>query len=196
VKLRLATADDAAAIASIYAPYVTGTAVSFETEPPDEAEMRARIGASGDLYPWLVATDAGGDLLGYAYACAFRVRRAYRFSVETTVYVAESAQRRGVGRELYAALLPVLEAQGFTQAIAAITLPNEASVRLHEAHGFQSAGVYSEVGWKLGAWRSVGLWQRALAPLAEAPEEPRPFAAGLLLDSALNARGSSPPGRS
>ena len=70
----------------------------------------------------------------------------------------------------------MLEAQGFTQAIAAITLPNEASVRLHERLGFRQAGTYEQVGFKLGEWRSVGLWQRALAPLSEPPEEPRPFA--------------------
>ena len=175
MKLRLATADDAAAIASIYAPYVTDSAVSFETDPPGEAEMRARIEAAGPLYPWLVACE-DDRLLGYAYAGAFRARRAYRFTVETTVYLEDSAQGRGIGRTLYSALLPLLEAQGFTQAIAAITLPNDASVSLHEKLGFAQAGIYRDVGYKLGRWRSVGLWQRPLAPLANTPEEPRPFA--------------------
>ena len=175
MKVRLVTADDAAAIASLYTPYVSATAVSFEIEPPDAAEMRSRIVSHGDLYPWFVACGEDGAILGYAYACAFRARKAYRFSVETTVYVADGAHRRGIGTTLYAHLLPVLEAQGFTQAIAAITLPNEASVRLHEAHGFREAGVYRQVGWKLGEWRSVGLWQRPLAPLSTMPEEPRPF---------------------
>ena len=174
--IRLATAEDAAAIAAIYAPFVSDSAVSFETEPPDEAEMRARILAGGDLYPWLVAGD-DGEVLGYAYACAFRARRAYRFAVETSVYVAPPAQGRGIGRQLYAALIPILEAQGFTQAIAAISLPNPASVRLHEMQGFAPAGVYRDVGHKLGDWHSVGLWQRPLAALTERPEEPRPFAA-------------------
>ena len=176
MRIRLATVDDAAAIASIYAPYVTGSAVSFETEPPDADEMRVRIEAGAGLYPWLAAVDDDDELLGYAYACAFRARRAYRFSVETTVYVAGRAQRRGVGGALYARLIPMLEAQGFVQAIAAITLPNDASIALHEAHGFRQAGVYREVGWKLGEWRSVGLWQRALAPLPDAPMEPKPVA--------------------
>ena len=176
MRIRLVTADDAAAIASIYAPYVAGSTVSFETEPPDTAEMRTRIEDGAGLYPWLAALDDEDGLLGYAYACAFRARRAYRFSVETTVYVAGRAQRRGVGGALYARLIPLLEAQNFVQAIAAITLPNEASVRLHEAHGFRQAGVYRDVGWKLGEWRSVGLWQRALAPLSDAPIEPKPVA--------------------
>jgi phosphinothricin acetyltransferase len=175
--LRLATAHDAAAIAAIYAPYVLSSPISFEAEPPDEAAMRSRIEAGGGLHPWLVALDEAGDIVGYAYACAFRPRVAYRFAVETSVYVAEGAHGRGIGDELYGALLPMLEAQGFTQAIAAITLPNPASVRLHEKHGFIESGVYRDVGYKLGRWLSVSLWQRALAPLTERPAEPKPVAA-------------------
>jgi L-amino acid N-acyltransferase YncA len=177
VRIRRATAEDAAAIASIYAPYVRASVVSFETEAPDAAEMSGRIAALGDLYPWLAACDEDGAMLGYAYACAFRPRPAYRFSVETTVYVAERAHGRGIGTALYGALLPLLEAQGFVQAIGAITIPNEASIRLHEACGFVRAGTYEKVGFKLGEWRSVGLWQKALAPMAAQPEEPRPVSA-------------------
>ena len=177
MKLRLATADDAAAIATIYAPYVAASPVSFETEAPDAGEMRARIEAGGGLYPWLVACDEEGTILGYAYASAFRARRAYRFCVETSVYVTAAAHGRGIGRSLYDALIPLLESQGFVQAIASITLPNPASVRLHEAQGFVQAGVYREVGFKLDGWHSVGLWQRSLAPLADQPEEPKPVAA-------------------
>lgn len=175
MRVRAATTDDAAAIAAIYAPYVTGTAVSFETEAPDAAAIAQRIGEGGDLYPWLVACDGG--VAGYAYACAFRTRPAYRFSVETTVYVADGAHRRGIGSLLYRALLPLLEAQGFAQAIAAITLPNEASVSLHEGLGFRQVGIYEKVGFKFGEWRSVGLWQRALCPLSTRPGEPKPFSA-------------------
>lgn len=174
MRLRLATPDDAAAITEIYAPYVAASAVSFETEVPDESEMRGRIEAGAGRYPWIVAEE-GKAVLGYAYASAFRARAAYRFSVETTVYVAQDAQRRGIGRLIYATLLPTLEAQGFTQAIAAITLPNHASLKLHEWLGFTEAGVYRNVGFKLGEWRSVALWQRALAPLLDRPEEPRPL---------------------
>ena len=177
VAVRLAAAGDAAAITAIYAPYVTGSPVSFETEPPSEQVMAGRITAGAGLYPWLVAVDEADRILGYAYGCAFRPRAAYRFSVETSVYVADDAQRRGIGGRLYGSLLPLLAAQGFTQAIAAITLPNPASVRLHESHGFASAGVYRDVGYKLGRWLSVGLWQRPLAPLADRPDEPRPIAA-------------------
>ena len=174
MRIRRATADDAAAIASIYAPYVIGTVVSFETEAPDEAEIGRRIVQGGDAYPWLVACGEDGAVIGYAYACAFRTRPAYRFTVETTVYLADGASGRGTGTLLLRALLPVLEAQGFAQAIAAITLPNEASVRLHESLGFRQAGTYEKVGFKFREWRSVGLWQRELAPLSTRPEEPKP----------------------
>lgn len=177
MRIRRASADDAAAIASIYAPYVNASEISFEMEAPDAAEIARRMAECGDLYPWLVACESGGPLLGYAYGCAFRTRPAYRFAVETTVYVAANAHRRGIGALLYSALLPLLEAQGFTQAIAAITIPNAASVGLHEAQGFVRAGAYEDVGFKLGQWRSVGLWQRPLAPMAAEPEEPRPVSA-------------------
>lgn len=175
--IRFATAQDAAAIASIYAPYVTASAVSFETEAPDEREMGARIAGGGDLYPWLVACDDHGAVAGYAYASQFRARPAYRFAVETSVYVGTDHQRQGVGAGLYAALIDLVARQGFTQAIAAITLPNDASVRLHEALGFVPAGAYRDVGFKLGAWRTVGLWQRPLAIVGVDPAEPRPIAA-------------------
>ncbi|MBV9881399.1 MAG: N-acetyltransferase [Sphingomonadaceae bacterium] len=192
VRIRRVTADDAAAIATIYAPYVRTTAVSFELEAPDIAEIAARIASGGDLYPWLVACDDRGGLLGYAYAAAFRSRPAYRFAVETTVYVAEGAHRRGIGGALYRALLPVLEAQGYTQAIGAITVPNDASIRLHEAFGFVRAGTYEQVGYKLGEWRSVGLWQRPLAPMQAEPEEPRPVSAVWRLPESHPGEGRDP----
>ena len=176
MKVRAATPDDAAAIAEIYAPYVAGTVVSFETEAPDAAEMARRVAAGGDLYPWLAAYDEEG-VQGFAYACAFRPRPAYRFAVETSVYVTAGSARRGIGTSLYRALFPVLEAQGYAQAIAAITLPNPVSVTLHERFGFRQVGTYEEVGFKFGEWRSVGLWQRALAPAAASPAEPKPLSA-------------------
>jgi phosphinothricin acetyltransferase len=177
MRIRAATSEDAAALCLIYAPYVTASAVSFEMEPPREEEMRRRIEAGGGLYPWLAAIDEAGEIAGYAYAGAFRSRPAYRFSVETSVYLRRDVQGRGVGRLLYDPLLATLEAQGFTQAIAAIALPNDASVRLHERLGFGHCGTYRRVGWKLGRWHDVGLWQRALAQAAEPPAEPRMFAA-------------------
>jgi phosphinothricin acetyltransferase len=185
LRLRAATADDAAAIAALYAPYVEGSIISFETEAPDAGAMRGRIEAGGDLYPWLAAVDDADGLVGYAYASAFRPRPAYRYTVETTVYVRQGLHGRGIGRFLYAPLLAILEAQGFTQAFGAITLPNPASAALHERLGFVRAGTYRQVGWKQDGWWDVGLWQRSLAPMQVAPIELKPWrdvaaAAGLL----------------
>ena len=170
--LRAATPDDAAALAAIYADYVTGSTITFELEPPGVDEMRARIEAGAGRFPWLVAQDWEGGIAGYAYACPFRTRAAYRFAVETTVYLRPEAAGRGLGTALYRPLLRTLEAQGYTQAIAAIALPNDASVRLHERLGFVHAGTYEQVGHKLGQWLDVGLWQRPLAPQRADPPEP------------------------
>ncbi len=175
MKLRFARSEDAAAIADLYAPFVRETAISLEERGPTIEEMAARIESGGALHPWLVAEDDGA-VVGYASSSRFRPRPGYRFTVETSVYVAPEHQRGGIGRALYSALLDLLVAQGFTQAIAAITLPNAASVALHEAMGFERCGVYGHVGWKLGRWWDVGLFQRTLAHAQTRPEEPRPFA--------------------
>ena len=181
--LRAARPDDAGEIAAIYAPHVTEGVASFELDAPDVATMAARMAAAGDVYPWLVATDVSdGAVLGYAYAGRFREREAYRWTVETTVYLADRAQRRGIGRHLYGALLATLTRQGFTQAIGAIALPNPASVALHETLGFVHAGTLAAVGYKLGQWADVGYWQRALTTPALPPAEPLPVAGLLALD--------------
>lgn len=178
IALRPARPDDAAAIAAIYAPHVLIGTASFETDAPDAAAMRERMAGAGGLYPWLVATggEETGGVLAFAYATAYATRPAYRWVVESTVYVADAAQRQGAGRLLYAALVDTLRAQGFTQAVARIALPNEASIKLHETVGFRRAGVLREVGWKSGQWIDVGLWQCELAEPARPPAEPRPFA--------------------
>jgi phosphinothricin acetyltransferase len=171
-RIRLATLEDAAAIAQIYAPYVTDTAISFETEVVSAAQIAERMQAYDNLYPWFVAAEAGDAVIGYAYATQFRTRAAYRFSVETSVYLEPSAQGRGLGTTLYRALLEQLIRQGFTQAIAGITLPNEASVRLHERVGFRLVGVYRDIGFKLGRWHDVGRYACPLADPHVSPEEP------------------------
>jgi phosphinothricin acetyltransferase len=173
-RLRPAHAGDAAAVAAIYAPIVRDTPISFEVDPPDAGEMGRRIGRIGPVTPWLVCELPLG-VAGYAYATSHRERAAYRFSVDVTVYVHEACRGRGVGAALYAALLPILELQGFHRAYAGITLPNPASVRLHESVGFTALAVYREVGWKCGAWRDVGWWERALAECADPPREPLRF---------------------
>jgi phosphinothricin acetyltransferase len=171
--IRLATTADAAAIAEIYQPYVEDSRISFEDEAPGANEMARRM--AGELHPWLVAED-DGRMLGYAVSSPFRTRRAYRWSVETGIYLAADAQGQGVGRALLTSLLDLLERQGFVAVIGAIALPNPASVRLHEALGFERAGTYRGTGFKMGEWLDVGLWQRDLGPRRAEPPEPVPFA--------------------
>lgn len=176
VEYRVAGVDDAAAIAAIYAPYVRDTIISFETEAPDAAEIAERIRRIGAHYPWLAAV-SGGQIVGYAYACENRSRLAYRWSVDVAVYLHPSAQRRGIGSGLYRRLFALLRLQGFVNAFAGITLPNAASVGLHEAMGFTLIGVYRRVGHKLGAWHDVGWWQLALQEPPATPAEPIAFPA-------------------
>ena len=159
--LRVATPEDAPAVAAIYDPAVRDTAISFETAVVSADDMRGRITRTLTRYPWLVA-EAGGVVAGYAYGTQHRARAAYDWSVEVSVYLHKGARRRGLGRALYVALLDLLAAQGYANAFAGITLPNAASVALHEALGFAPIGVFRSVGWKMGAWRDVGWWQRTL----------------------------------
>jgi L-amino acid N-acyltransferase YncA len=172
-RLRLAAPADAAQIAAIYAAFCLETAVSFETTAPDEATMRERISTLVQRYPWLVAVSGTGDVLGYAYAGKHRERAAYRWSVDFTAYLAPEAKRRGIGTELYRALVRICQSLGYYRAFAGITLPNEASVRLHEKIGFRPIGVYRRVGFKLGRWHDVGWWNLDLLPEEDAPREPR-----------------------
>jgi phosphinothricin acetyltransferase len=174
VRLRLAGPPDASAIAAIYAPVLRNTAISFEVEEVSAEEMQDRVATTLLRYPWLVA-EAGGDVLGYAYATQHRTRAAYGWSTDVSVYLAAHARRRGLGRALYTALLDVLAAQGYANAFAGITLPNPASVRLHESMGFVAIGVYRSVGWKLGSWHDVGWWQRRLTTSDAAPQRPTPM---------------------
>lgn len=169
--MRIRQADprrDAGACAAIYAPFVEGSAVSFEEVPPDGAEMARRIEAVSARYPWLLG-EVDGAVAGFAYATEHRTRRAYRWTVEVTIYMAEAYRGRGLGRALYGRLLELLAGQGFRTAVAGITLPNPASVALHEACGFEPIGVYRQVGFKGGQWRDVGWWQLDLAPESEGP---------------------------
>jgi phosphinothricin acetyltransferase len=172
--IRLAAAADAAAVAAVYAPYVRDTVITFEIEPPDAAEMGRRLAAVGERFPWLVACDGAG-LLGYAYAGEHRSRAAYRWDVDVAVYLLPRAHRRGIGRALYARLFALLRLQGYVNAYAGITLPNAASVGLHEALGFVPVGVYRGVGHKCGAWHDVGWWALRLQAPPASPAEPLPL---------------------
>lgn len=166
---------DAAACAAIYAPYVRESAVSFEEAAPDVDGMAPRIRGVTATHPWLVA-ERGGAVVGFAYASRHRERAAYRWACDVAIYVDAAHHRLGVGRRLYEALFERLRAQRFHVACAGITLPNDASVRLHEALGFEPVGVYRAIGWKAGAWRDVGWWQlRLLAATDDGGPPPEPL---------------------
>lgn len=169
--IRLAHDGDAAALADIYRPAVVDAVISFETDPPDAAEMAARVARVQARTPWLVLEHAG-RVLGYAYASPHRDRAAYRWSVDVSAYVHADARRCGAARALYSSLLAALPLQGFRRAYAGITLPNPASVGLHAAMGFVPVGVYHRVGYKHGAWHDVAWLERDLGP-DDAPGEPR-----------------------
>jgi phosphinothricin acetyltransferase len=175
LQIRHADAErDAAACSAIYAPFVTHGAASFEESAPDASELARRIASVSADYPWLVAED-DGTLAGYAYACRHRERAAYRWTCETTIYLAEGFRGRGVGKVLYGALFELLRRQGLRTALAGITLPNPASVALHESCGFRPVGVYRNIGHKQGAWRDVGWWALELgAAHGDPPRDPGP----------------------
>ena len=174
--IRMATESDADQIAAIYAPYVRDTPISFELVPPTDEQMAERVRTLTATYPWLVCVE-GATVLGYAYGGRYRERAAYQWSVETTVYVRADAQRCGIGRALYTALLPIVSAQGLCNAYAVITVPAAGSVGLHESIGFRPVGVCRGVGYKLGAWHDVGTWELPLRPHPSEPVPPRPVGA-------------------
>ena len=181
MRIRSADIADAAACADVYAPYVEGSVISFEETPPSEAVMVGRM-LDAPRLPWLVA-ERDGVVVGYAYASRHRARPAYRWSVEVSVYLRASEHRRGTGRALYAELLSVVRSLGYVRALAGITLPNAASVGLHEALGFTPLGVFTGVGYKHGQWHDVGWWQLTLCPPVVDPAEPQPWSPPPLLPS-------------
>lgn len=147
---------------AIYRPYVEDSPVSFETVVPSIEEFTARVRKSLAGWAGVVAEVEDGRLVGYAYGGTHREKAAYRWSVETTVYVAQGAHRAGIGRRLYAELLPMLAQAGYCNAYAGVTVPNPASVGLHEAVGFRQIGNFPRVGYKMGRWHDVAWFHLAL----------------------------------
>jgi len=176
MRVRLADADlDSARVAEIYRPAVEGNFISFEEVPPTADEMADRMRKVLARMPWLVAEDESGEVFGYAYASPHRDRAAYRWSVDISVYVDLAWHRHGVGRLLYDDLLERLRGQGFVNVYAGVTLPNPASVALHEAIGMRRIGVYEGVGYKLGEWRDVAWFGMRLLEPTDPPAEPAPL---------------------
>jgi len=175
IAIRLATPADAEAVAAIYGPYCTDSRISFEEEAPSVREMARRMaGERPGFHPWYVA-EAEGAIVGYAASSPFRTRPAYRWSVETGIYLAPGRGGQGIGKALLETLLSTLEGQGYVSAIGAIALPNPASIALHEKLGFEQVGTYRGTGFKHGQWLDVGLWQKGLAPRTDRPAEPMPY---------------------
>ena len=162
VTVRSASAADADTLARIYNYYVENTVITFEEEAVSSDAMAARVAeVQGLSLPWLVA-EVDERVIGYAYANKWKVRSAYRHSVETTIYLEHGLEGRGVGKTLYAALLPPLRARGIHAVIGGAALPNEASVALHEKLGFDHVATFREVGFKHGRWVDVAYWQLVL----------------------------------
>jgi L-amino acid N-acyltransferase YncA len=162
VIVRSASAADAEAIARIYNYYIQNTVITFEEEPVSAQIMATRVAeVQGLSLPWLVA-EVGNTLVGYAYASKWKVRSAYRYSVETTVYLEHGCEGRGIGSTLYSELLPILRERGIHLAIGGVALPNAVSAALHEKLGFEYVGTFRQVGFKHGRWVDVGYWQRVL----------------------------------
>ncbi len=158
MKIRPATEDDAPALVNIYNPFITDTVVTFEYEPVSAEEFAGRIRKVLEGgYPYLVAEEEG-KVIGYAYATQWRTRAAYRYTVESTIYLDPSHRSKGLGTTLYRALLDELKARGIHVVIGGITLPNPASVALHEKLGFKQVAGFDEVGYKFERWLDVGFW--------------------------------------
>ena len=156
IQIRDAKPDDAKAILMIYAPYITDTCISFETEVPTTIEFTTRIENITKNYPYLVC-EVDDKTVGFAYAARHRERAAYRYSADVSVYVSPEYQRQGIGSALYKQLFDLLREQKIYTVYAGITLPNDKSVGLHKFHGFDEIGVYKNVGYKFGRWLDV-LW--------------------------------------
>lgn len=170
--VRDASEHDAEACAAIYAPYVTDTAITFESDPPCPAEMAERIATAARTYAWVVLENES-RVVGYAYGAPFKSRVAYRWSCEVSVYLERGRRRTGGGRALYDALFARLAERGFRTAVAGMTLPNEASVGLHRAMGFEPVGTYRRIGWKHNTWHDVAWAQRTITTGQDPPAEPR-----------------------
>lgn len=172
-RVRSATDADAQMGAAIYAPYVTDTAITFETHPPSTDEMARRITSAVRTHAWLVLEDgAEGPVVGYAYGSGFKSRDAYRWACEVSVYLAAGSRGRGGGRASYETLFARLADRGFRTAIAGMTVPNEASAGLHRTLGFALVGTYRRIGWKHGAWHDVAWLQKTIATGQDPPQEP------------------------
>lgn len=172
-RIRLATPADGPRLAAIYAPSVVDSTISVELVAPDGAEMSRRIAETTTRLPWLVAE--ADQVLGYAYASPHRVRAAYAWSVEVSIYTASEAHRQGLGRALYTSLFTILTLQGYHNVFAGVTVPNPASGAFHESMGFRLVGIYPQVACKQGKWLDTRWFSRSLSDHPAEPSAPLPL---------------------
>lgn len=158
MNIRPVNLTDAAQIAEVYNYYIQKTHHTFETESLGAEEMQKRISEVIENYPYLVAEEYG-EIYGYAYATQFKLRQAYAFSAEVSIYVKNAAKQKGIGTQLYMQLFDELADTDIHAIVAGISLPNDASVRFHEKLGFSKVAHFREVGYKLGRWVDVGYWE-------------------------------------
>jgi L-amino acid N-acyltransferase YncA len=174
IDVRVARREDASAALDIYTPHILQTAFTFETEVPSVEEFRLRIEKYLQKYPWLIA-EIDGQVAGYVYGSVHREREAYQWTCECSVYIHDDFKGYGIGTELYEALFEILKLQGFRNVYAGITIPNEASEKLHRKLGFEKFAEYEKIGCKFGKWHSVGWWRLQLNTYDNSPEPPVPF---------------------
>lgn len=158
MNIRKVELADAEQIAEVYNYYIQNTHHTFETDPLSGEEMRKRIVNTIENYPYLVA-EVDGEICGYAYASQFKMRTAYAYAVEVSIYVKNASKQKGIGTSLYTQMFDELAETNTHAIIAGIALPNDASVRFHERLGFSKVAHFREVGYKLGRWVDVGYWQ-------------------------------------
>ncbi len=175
--LRIATVGDAAAMLDIYAPLIVETGITQETDIPPVEDFAKRITATLPQRPWLVC-EIGGEMAGYAYAGNYRDRKGYQWCIEPSVYIHQRFHRHRVATALYSALFRIVKIQGFTNAYAVITLPNDKSISFHKQFGFSDFTIYRNVGYKLDRWHDVG-WLY-LQVNEHAPEMQDPIAFSML----------------
>ncbi|MBL7900035.1 MAG: N-acetyltransferase [Crocinitomicaceae bacterium] len=159
--IRPAAKTDAQQLADLYNYYVRNTLITFEEEELSAAQFAERIQKISENYPFIVFEEAG-EILGFAYGNKWRERSAYRFALESSVYVKQGYFGKQIGTQLYQELFSLLKSQGCKQLIGVITLPNDTSVKMHERMGFEKAAHFKKVGYKFGQWCDVGYWQKTL----------------------------------
>ncbi len=177
--IRPASLSDVEAMLKIYDPYVLNTPITFEIQSPTILEFQKRLTDTQEKLPWIVCEE-DAQVLGYAYANPFKTRRAFDWTVESTVYVHQDFHGKGIGKDLYRRLIELLNYQGVVNVVGGIALPNQASVGLHESLGFQKVADFKDAGFKLGKWWNVGYWQLQIQK-PSTPEALRPLPADYLI---------------